>query len=280
VLARVSGYGQTGPYASRPGYASVAEGLSGMRFINGYPGEAPPRIAISLGDSLGGLFAIQGILAALLSRGRSGLGQVVDVALTEACLALLESTIPDYHQTGHVRMPSGTRLEGIAPSNIYRSRDGRWIIIAANQDTLFRRLSSAMGAPGLADDPRFVTHTARGQNQDELDRLVSDWAAQHDAEQLTSMLEAAGVVTGPLNSVAEVVTDPQFLARDMLLPHFDERVGADVLGPGIIPKLSRTPGSVRWAGPPRPGAHNAEVYGELLGFDDDDLFKLAQENIV
>lgn len=270
VLARVSGYGQTGPMAQRPGYASVAEAVSGMRYLNGFPGGPPPRAALSIGDSLAGMFAAQGVLTAILARDlpdspTAGRGQVVDVALSEACLAMLESTIPDHSRTGLVREPSGTRLTGLAPSNLYRSADDRWLIIAANQDTVFARLCGAMERPDLLDDPRFATHTARGRHQDAIDEIVAEWAAGRDAATLTKQLDEAGVVVGPVNTVAEVVADEQFRARGMLVDHFDERIGADVLGPGVMPVLTGTPGSVRWAGPPRPGTHNDDVYGGLLG---------------
>jgi len=285
VLARVSGYGQTGPHSRRPGYASVAEGVGGMRYLNGFPGGPPPRAALSLGDSLAGMFAMQGVLAALYARGlrggpQEGRGQVVDVALAEACLAMLESVIPDYDATGLVRHPSGTRLDGLAPSNLYRCADDRWLIIAANQDTVFTRLATAMGRPDLITDPRFATHRARGRNQDEIDAIVGDWAAGYDADTLTTLLEEAGVVVGPVDTVAEVVRNPQFRARDMLVPHFDEAVGRDVLGPGVMPPLSGTPGSVRWAGPARPGAHNAEVYTGLLGIGAAELADLAERGVV
>lgn len=282
VVARVSGYGQTGPHSSRPGYASVAEAVSGMRYLNGYPGGPPPRPALSIGDSLAGMFAAQGVLMALLARerGTTPSGQVVDVALTESCLALLESSIPDYDQGGVVREPSGTRLTGIAPSNLYQSADGRWMVIAANQDTVFARLCTAMDRPELVTDERFRSHVARGRHQDEIDGIVAEWARRHPADELTKILEDAGVVVGPVNTVAEVVDDPQFQARDMLVPHFDEAIGDDVLGPGIVPRLTRTPGSVRWAGPPRPGTHNAEVYRELLGMTDPQLHELEAAGVI
>ncbi|MGY1690290.1 CaiB/BaiF CoA transferase family protein [Geodermatophilus sp. SYSU D01105] len=281
VLARVSGYGQTGPDSRRPGYASVAEAVSGMRYLNGYPGGPPPRPALSIGDSLAGMFAAQGVLMALLARERGRCtGQVVDVALTESCLALLESSIPDYDRGGVVREPSGTRLTGIAPSNLYESADGRWMVIAANQDTVFSRLCAAMDRPELVTDPRFRSHTARGRHQDEIDDIVADWARRHDAATLTRVLEDAGVVVGPVNTVAEVVEDPQFRAREMLVPHFDEAIGADVLGPGVVPKLTGTPGSVRWAGAPHPGAHNAEVYGGLLGLSAPQLHDLEAAGVI
>ena len=280
ILARVSGYGQTGPYASKAGYASVAEALSGLRYINGFPGEAPPRQAISLGDSLAGMVAVQGVLAALYRRSVTGRGQVVDVALTEACFSLLESTIPEYDKLGRVRQPGGTRLDGIAPSNIYRSADGLWLVVAANQDTVFRRLCAVMERPELAEDERFADHVARGENQDEIDRIVGDWVAARDAADVRELLDGAGVICGPINTAAEVVADPQFRARGMLVEHFDERIGEDVLGPGIVPTFSATPGGVRWAGPPAPGHHNAEVYGELLGLGADDLEGLRADRVI
>ncbi len=280
ILVRVSGYGQTGPEAGRAGYASVAEAVSGLRHMNGFPGGPPPRLALSLGDTLAGMFAAQGALAALYRRTVTGEGQVVDAALTEACLAVQESTIPDYDIGGVVRGPSGTRLEGIAPSNIYRSADGSWVVIAANQDTVFRRLCEAMGTPELASDPRFVDHKARGRNQDEIDAIIGEWAAARQPADIIETLSAAGVIAGPINTVAEVVRDPQFLARGMLVEHFDERIGRTVLGPGVVPVLSESPGGVRFAGSARPGQHNAEVYGELLGLGPEDMATLTELGIL
>jgi len=280
ILVRVSGYGQTGPDADKAGYASVAEAASGLRHMNGFPGGPPPRLALSLGDSLAGMFAAQGALAALYRRTVSGEGQVVDAALTEACLAIQESTIPDYDVGGIVRGPSGTRLEGIAPSNIYCTADGSWVVIAANQDTVFRRLCSAMGQPELATDSRFVDHGARGRNQDELDKIIGDWAAQRQPDDIIETLSAAGVISGPINTVAEVVRDPQLQARGMLVEHFDEGIGRNVLGPGVIPVLSETPGSVRNAGPAQPGQHNDEVYGDLLGLTADEIAELKFQGVL
>ncbi|EYT65371.1 CoA-transferase [Dietzia sp. UCD-THP] len=280
VIGRVSGYGQTGPQATRAGYASVAEGVSGLRHLNGFPDMPPPRMALSLGDTLGGMFAVQGILAALLARTTTGRGQVVDVALTESCLAVQESVIPDFDAAGVVRGPSGTRLEGIAPSNLYRASDGVWVIIAANQDTVFRRLCGAMGRPGLAQDPRFVDHSARGVHQDQIDGIIADWAAERTAEEIASVLEAAGVVVGPVNTVADVVRDEQFLARDMLVPHTVPGVDDTVLGPGVVPVLGATPGSVRRGGTPEPGFDNDAVYRDLLGLDDACLAELADSGVI
>ncbi|MFC8042608.1 CaiB/BaiF CoA transferase family protein [Nocardia sp. NPDC057353] len=288
VLARVSGYGQTGPYAARPGYASVAEGISGLRYLNGFPGQAPPRLALSLGDTLAGMFAFQGVLAALFARTRTGRGQVVDAALTEAALAIQESTVPDYHKTGHVRQPSGTRLDRVAPSNLYRSADGLWVIIAANQDTLFARLAGAMGRPELAADPRYATHTARGANQDELDELIAAWAGKFPATELIALLTEHQVVTGPVNTVAEVMVDPQFTARGLFVDHVDPstRPGdpdhdpEPVKGVGVIPRLSETAGGVRWGGPSRPGTHTDEVLTEVLGYDPDRLAALREQGTI
>lgn len=280
VLVRVSGYGQTGPDAGKAGYASVAEAVSGLRHMNGFPGGPPPRLALSLGDTLAGMFAAQGALAALYRRTVTGEGQIVDAALTEACLAVQESTIPDYDVGAVVRGPSGTRLEGIAPSNIYCSADGSWVVIAANQDTVFRRLCTAMEQPELATDPRFVDHGARGRNQDELDAIIGAWAATRQPDHIIATLNDAGVIAGPINTVAEVVRDPQFQARGMLVEHFDQRIGRNVLGPGVVPVLSESPGGVRSAGPPEPGSHNTEVYGELLGIGDAELAALSEQGIL
>lgn len=280
ILVRVSGYGQTGPDANKAGYASVAEAVSGLRHMNGFPGGPPPRLALSLGDTLAGMFAAQGALAALYRRTVTGEGQVVDAALTEACLAVQESTIPDYDAGGVVRGPSGTRLDGIAPSNIYRSADGSWVVIAANQDTVFRRLCEAMGTPELATDDRFATHGARGRNQDEIDAIIGAWAARRQPADIIDTLNAAGVIAGPINTVAEVVDDPQFRARGMLVEHHDQASGRTVLGPGIVPVLSESPGEVRNAGPARPGEHNDEVYGQLLGLSAAQIAELTDQGVL
>src|SRR5690349_2146697 len=280
ILVRVSGYGQTGPEAHKAGYASVAEAASGLRHMNGFPGGPPPRLALSLGDSLAGMFAVQGALAALYRRTVTGEGQVVDAALTESCLAIQESTIPDYDVGGVVRGPSGTRLEGIAPSNIYQSADGSWVVIAANQDTVFRRLCAAMAQPELADDHRFANHVARGRNQDELDTIIGDWAAQRGPREIIATLSAAGVISGPINTVAEVVADPQLLSRGMIADHWDDRIARNVKGPGVVPVLSESPGTIRSAGPARPGLHNDEVYSGLLGRTAEEITQLCSEGVL
>ena len=280
ILVRVSGYGQTGPDAHKAGYASVAEAASGLRHMNGFPGGPPPRLALSLGDSLAGMFAAQGALAALYRRTVTGHGQVVDAALTEACLAVQESTIPDYDVGGVVRGPSGTRLEGIAPSNIYPTADGSWVVIAANQDTVFRRLCQAMGQPELATDERFADHVARGRNQDELDKIIGAWAGSREPGDIIATLSEAGVIAGPINTVAEVVEDPQLRARGMIADHWDERIGRNVKGPGVIPVLTETPGTIRRAGSAHPGQHNDEIIGALLGHTEAELHQLRAEGVL
>jgi formyl-CoA transferase len=281
ILCRVSGYGQTGPYASRAGFASVAEAMGGLRHINGFPGDPPPRMHISLGDSLAGMFAAQGVLAALYRRDVLGgdRGQVVDVSLLEACFALLESTVPEYDRLGIVRGPGGTGLEGVAPSNIFESRDGKRIVIAANADNVFRRLCEAMGHPELTDDERFATHLKRGENQAEIEGIVAEWASRHDADEIDRVLNEAGVICGPIYTIADIFEDEHVRARGMLVEHDDPELGT-FLGPGILPKFSETPGEVRWSATWEHGSHNREVYGELLGLADEDLAELREQGIV
>jgi formyl-CoA transferase len=281
VVARVSGYGQTGPYAKRAGFASVAEAMGGIRYINGFPGEPPPRIHISLGDSLAGMFAVQGILAALYRRDALGgsRGQVVDVSLMEACFALLESTVPEYDRLEIVRGPGGTGLAGVAPSNIFKSSDEGWMVIAANADGVFRRLCAAMDLPELADDPKYATHLARGENQEELEGIVAEWAGRHTAAEIDQLLNDAGVICGPIYTIADIFDDEQFRAREMLVTHVDPEFG-EYFGPGIVPKFSETPGEVRWSATWEEGSHNHDVYSGLLGLSDDDLAVLEQEGVL
>ena len=280
VLTRISGYGQTGPYADRPGFASAAEAMGGLRYINGFPGELPPRCGISLGDSLAAMFAVQGLLTALYNRDvlSDGKGQVVDVSILESCFALTESAAADYDRLGVVRQPSGTGLPGVAPSNVFRTADGRLIVIAANKDSLFRRLCEVMGQPELALDSRFCSHRARGENAELIDRLVQDWAAKLTATKLLETLNRAGVVCAPVNSIADIFDDPHARAREMLTLHSDPEIG-DFTGPGLIPKFSETPGAIRWTGP-EPGEHNAEILGGQLGLSDAELEALGTQGVL
>jgi len=281
ILARISGYGQTGPQSHRAGFASVAEAAAGLRHLNGFPDRPPPRLGISLGDSLASLFALQGILLALVWRDGAGAGrgQVVHVALTEACFAMLESVVPEYDRLGVTRGPAGTTLAGIVPSNLFRSSDGRWVIISANLDGVFRRLMAALGRPELADDPRFATHAARAENQEELERFIADWAAERTAAGIDRELSEAGVPVGVVATIADIFEDEQFAAREMLLDADDDEIGP-YKTPGIVPKLSASPGRLRWSGRWQPGADNEDVYTGLLGIPADQLEQLREEGIV
>jgi formyl-CoA transferase len=281
ILARISGFGQTGPYADRAGFASVAEAMGGLRHLNGYPGQAPSRFGFSLGDSLAAMFAVQGVLAALYQRDvlGDGRGQVIDVSLMESCFALSESIVPEYDRVGAIREPSGTGLEGIAPSNIFKSRDEVWIVIGANHDNVFRRLCGAMGQPELADDPRFESHRARGDHQLEIEEIVAKWAATQDAAELVRILNDSRVVCGRIYTVADIFEDPQYRAREMLVEHEDPEFGT-YIGPGIVPKFSATPGAVRWSGAWEAGAHNDEIYGDLLGLSPEERGELESDGVL
>jgi crotonobetainyl-CoA:carnitine CoA-transferase CaiB-like acyl-CoA transferase len=263
IYARVSGYGQTGRYRDRPGFASASEAIGGLRYINGYPGEAPPRCGISLGDTIAAQSAFQGILLALYARDVRGAGgQVIDASITDACFAMLESTVVEYEKCGFVREPTGPRLPRIAPSNVYRSKDGKWVVIAANHDTLWRRLAKLMGHPELAEDERFATHHARGEHEDDLDELIGAFAARHTAEELDRMVNEAGVVCARVYSAEDIYNDPYFRERDLLVEHEDE-VHGPMTVPGVVPKLSRTPGRIRSAARWTVGADTDAVLEEL-----------------
>ena len=267
VYTRVSGYGQTGPYAARPGFASACEAEGGMRYVNGHPGETPVRANLSLGDTFAGLHAVIGTLLALIARGGArgeGGGQTVDVSILESVFAMLEGVVPEFDGAGLVREPSGTTVTGIVPTGTYRSRDGRHVVIGGNGDSIFRRLMRAAGRPDLADDPALADNAGRVAREGEIDAVLARWCASLDAEALLAELVAAEVPAGPVNSVADIVADPHFLARGAL-----ERV--DVGGerrrvPAAHPRLSRTPARTDRGGPAL-GEHTDEVLLEWLGAD-------------
>jgi crotonobetainyl-CoA:carnitine CoA-transferase CaiB-like acyl-CoA transferase len=288
ILVRISGYGQTGPYRDRPGFANVAEALGGLRHLTGYPDRPPVRAGISLGDSLAGLFGVVGALLALLHRERSGAtpgggaGQVVDVALYEAVFAMLESTVPEYDAYGTIRQRTGNTLPGIAPSNIYPCREEKWIVIGANADALFKRLMVAIGRPDLADDPRFADNPSRSREADFLDGVIGAWTARHTLDEAMAVLNAAGVPAGPIYAADDIVADPHFQSRAMFEAHEvaitpDDR--RTVRFPAIVPKLSATPGEAHSLGPAL-GEHNAEVYGELLGLDASRIAALREAGVI
>jgi crotonobetainyl-CoA:carnitine CoA-transferase CaiB-like acyl-CoA transferase len=280
IIARVSGYGQTGPYAQRAGFASVGEAMGGLRYVNGYPGQVPPRPGVSLGDSLAAMFAVQGILLALYHRDvHGGRGQVVDASILESCFSMLDSTVPEYGKLGVVREPQGSRIGSAVPSNVYTSRDGKYLAVAANADNIFRRLCTAVGRPELADDDRFATHWARFEHVDELDSIVGAWVGERDAAEADRILNEAGVVCGPVYSIADIFEDPHYRAREMLVTMRDEVLG-EVVVPGVVPKLSETPGELRHAGSWELGRDNRAVYADLLGLEENQLAELAAEGVI
>lgn len=277
IMIRVSGYGQTGPSAHKAGYASVGEAMGGLRYVIGEPDRMPSRAGISIGDTLAAAYACMGGLAALEHRRKTGQGQVVDSAIYEACFAMMESLIPDWQFGQYVRERTGSFLPKIAPSNIYPASDGM-LIIAANQDTVWRRLAATMGQPELADDPRFATHIARGENQIDIDALISEWSITMTCLDLEAACEAGGVPCGRINRAPEMLNDPHFIARDAIVT-----VDHPVLGPfkmqNVFPKFSQTPGNVRWTGPTL-GQHTHEILGQLLGYDGDKLAALTKSGVI
>jgi len=278
IMVRVSGFGQTGPYAERAGYGSVGEAMGGIRYIAGDPDRPPVRTGLSIGDSLAATFACMGALAALHHRANSGVGQVVDSAIYEAVLAMMESTVPEYSEGGFVRERSGAILPKTAPSNVYPTKGGEMIVMGANQDSVFARLCEAMERPELARDARFVDHVARGEHQRELDDLISAWSATLDAEPLLARLERFGVPAGRIYRAPDMLADPHFAARRSIVdvPH---PTFAHLKMQDVFPRMSATQGTVRWPGPPL-GAHNDEVYGGLLGLSADERAGLARDGVI
>ncbi|MEY4226301.1 MAG: hypothetical protein RL190_1058 [Actinomycetota bacterium] len=281
IYARVSGYGQTGRYKDRVGFAAAGEAMGGLRYFNGYPGQAPPRAGISLGDTLAAKQAFEGILMALYWRDArgSGTGQVIDAAIVDACFAMTESTITEYGLTGVIREPSGSYLSKIAPSNVHQSKDGKWVVIAANHDSLWKRLSALMGRPELAEDERYATHRARGEHEHELYAMIDEWAAQYTAAELDAMLAEANVVSAGVYSAADMYDDPHFRERGLIVDIEDPEIGTMPV-PGITPKLSQTPGSIRWGGKWEIGADNEEIWCGLVGLSQSELGDLQQAGIV
>jgi len=277
IMVRVSGFGQTGPYATRAGYAAIGEAMGGMRYLSGYPGMKTCRTGLSLGDSLAATFACVGTLAALEHRNQTGEGQMVDSAIYEAVLNIMEATIPEYTISDHIRERSGSTLPNVAPSNVYDCRDGSFVI-GANQDTVFRRLCTAMCKAELADDPRYATHTARGAHQEELDDLINSWTQQHTMEEIDTLMVEHGVPGGRVYRAPEMLGDPHFAAREAIIDIPHEKWGK-VSMQNISPKLSKTPGEIRWAGPDF-GQHTDEVYRELLGLSDEELDHLRRDEII
>ena len=277
IMVRISGFGQDGPYAQRAGYAAIGEAMGGLRALTGYPDRPPIRVGLSIGDSLTGMMGALGALAALEARRRTGEGQVVDASIFESVLAVTEALVPEYHVTGLRRERTGPTLPGVAPSNVYPTADGQ-VLIAANQDSVFRRLAAAMGRPELAQDPRFVDHRARGANMTELDALIAEWTERMPSKELLDVLHEAGVPAGLVYEPADMLEDPHFRARQSLVRVKDSQHG-EVVMQAVVPRLSATPGAVRWAGPAL-GEHTDAVLREVAGLRDEEIRELRDAGVI
>lgn len=271
IYTRISGYGQTGPYSHKPGFASVCEGISGFRYVNGVPGQAPVRPNLSIGDSIAGLHAAFGVVLSLLSRQTGGAGQVVDVALYESMFNMLEGVIPEFDGAGEIREPSGTTVTGIAPTNIYKCSDKKYVIIGGNGDSIFRRLMIAAGRLDMAQDSRFKNNAGRVEFEEEIDLAISQWCKGLKISEVLSILDINEVPSGPIYNAADMLKDPHFIQRGL----FESvEVNGELLKiPAIVPKLSKTPGSTVWPGPDI-GSSNTEIFTDILG-----LNKKIQQNL-
>ncbi|MDH3991661.1 MAG: CoA transferase [Gammaproteobacteria bacterium] len=279
VYARISGYGQTGPYATKPGYASVTEGFGGFRYINGEPGQAPVRPNISMGDTLAAIHAALGIALALIQRAKpgSGKGQVIDVALYESVFNLMEGIVPEYDGGGAIREPSGTTVTGIVPTNTYRCDDGKYVVIGGNGDSIFKRLMEAAGRSDMAENPAMADNEGRVVHEAEIDEALALWCAAHSSVHIIDTLEGVRVPVGPIYSVEDMMSDPQYQARGMF-----EQVeidGTPLKIPAIMPKLADTPGRTDWPGS-EVGSHNDEVLGGILNLDEAQIASLRDEGVV
>jgi crotonobetainyl-CoA:carnitine CoA-transferase CaiB-like acyl-CoA transferase len=278
IIVRVSGYGQSGPYSDRAGFGGIGEAMGGWRNIVGDPDRAPSRMGVSIGDSLAATYGCLGALAALHHREKTGEGQVVDSALYEAVLQVMESLVPDYSVFGYVRERTGSVLPGIAPSNVYTCSDGDFLI-GANQDTVFGRLCEAMEQPELANDPRYIDHISRGKNQTELDRIVNDWTKTLTVDEVEALMIENGVPAGRVYTPGDMLDDPHFAARGAIVdvPH-PKWQNLKMQTP--FPKLSKTPASIRSIAPQSVGQDNADVYGTLLGMNDADRAALSAAGVI
>ena len=278
IIARMSGYGQTGPYSDRAGFGGIGEAMGGWRYIVGEPDRPPSRMGISIGDSLTATYGCMGVLAALHARTRTGRGQVIDAALYESVLQVMESVIPEYDHMGIIRERSGSFLPGIAPSNVYQCSDQEFMI-GANNDMIFKRLSAAMGRPELAEDARYATHIARGHNQIELDAVINDWTKTLTVAEVDALMIAHSIPAGRVYRAPEMFEDPHFAAREAIVSVETERFGT-LRMQNVVPRLSETPSSIRSPAPSVVGQHNGAIYGELLGLDEAALDALRADGVI
>ena len=278
IMIRVSGFGQTGPYSSRAGFGAVGEAMGGLRYVCGDPSTPPSRMGISIGDSLAATFACIGALTALHHRERTGEGQVVDSAIYEAVLNMMESLITEYDKAGYIRERQGSILPNVAPSNVYPTKDDNLILIAANQDTVFKRLTEAMDRPELAEDEKYSTHTSRGAHQQELDELIAGWTKTMKAAELEDLMAECGIPSGKIYRAPEMLEDAHFRAREAIIRTQHPKFG-DLAMQNVAPKLSATPGAIRNPGPEL-GQHNDEIYRDVLDFDDERMAALSAAGII
>ncbi len=279
IYARISGYGQTGPNSTKPGYASVTEGFSGFRYVNGFKGEPPVRPNLSIGDTLAGIHATLGIALAIIERTNNvdGEGQVIDVALYESMFNMMEAVVPEYDGAGVIREPSGTTLTGIVPTNTYKCRDNKFVVIGGNGDAIFKRLMIAAHHPEMAENPAMANNAGRVIHEAEIDAALFQWCKNNDAQTIISELEAERVPVGPIYNIEDMINDPHYQARGMF-----EQVeidGKPLKIPAILPKLDSTPGKTDWPGP-KLGSHNEEVFRDILGLDNDELKALKASSVV
>lgn len=279
IMVRITGFGQTGPYSDRAGFASVCEAMGGLREISGYPDRPPVRMGISLGDTLAGQNGFQGALLALQHRNSTGDGQMVDASIYESVLSVMESLVSEYDGGGHVRQRSGSILPGIAPSNAYPTKDGGTIIIGANQDSLFRRLTALMGQPELADDERFRDHQARGRHQAEIDAIIGAWTRTKPAKELVDALAEVAVPAGPTYRAKDMLEDPHFQARESVTRVDDPTLGRSIAMQNVFPRLSASPGTIRHTGPAL-GQHTTQVLAEWLGYSDNEIARLDADGVI
>ncbi len=278
IVVRMSGYGQTGPYSTRAGFGGIGEAMGGWRNIVGEPDRPPSRMGVSIGDSLAATYGCMGALAALEHRHKTGKGQVVDSALYEAVLQVMESLIPEYVATGQARERSGGILPGIAPSNVYPCSDGEYLI-GGNGDGVFKRLCEAMGRPELATDPRYVDHASRGVNQTELDERIAAWTRTLTVDEVEALMTEHGVPAGRIYRPVDMLADPHFAAREAII-EVDHPKWPGLKMQNVFPKLSATPGGVRSIAPQTVGEHNDEILGTRLGLDEDALVRLREAGII
>lgn len=281
IMIRVSGYGQDGPYRDKPGFGSIGEALGGLRYITGYPDRPPTRVGISIGDSLSALYAVNGALMAVYHRDVNGTGegQVIDVALYESVFSMMESTLPEFDRAGVIRERTGSTLPGITPSNTYMCGDGKYVVIGANGDAIFKRLMNAMGQEAVAEDPRFETNSKRSEHAEYLDSLIEDWTKSMPFDEVMTSLDNANVPAGAIYSIEDIVNDPHYHARQMIQEVKVEELGTTLKMPGIIPKMSETPGTIEWAGP-KLGQHTKEVLGDKINLSADEIQKLKEKGII